>query len=126
MSTAADPVVEEGRDRLAVIDLEVYGLPGVLKAAYALTGRCYVHLQRREEKWIEIRLRGKRAGTDPDQEVREFFNQLLDERLREMLAKETAGIRDQLMAHALGRTSLVRPEGSRAQGEETSLNVAVR
>ncbi len=110
MSVSADPITTAGRDRLARIDLAVYGLEAVLKSAYRFTGRCYLHLQQAGPASVEVRMRPKRREDDPDLAVREFLNDLLDQRLRSLIAAETAGERNLILAHALSRTNLVRPD----------------
>jgi His-Xaa-Ser system protein HxsD len=107
---ASDPVSAAGHDRLATIDLSVYGMDAVLKSAYRFTGRCFVHLQRSGENTVELRMRPKRIEEDPDSAVRDFLNDLLEQRLRSMVAAETTSMRDLIMAHALSRTALIRPD----------------
>ncbi len=110
----ANPIVAEGRDRVARVDLAVYTLEVVLKSAYRFTGRCYLHLQQ-SGSVVEVRMRPKQEQVDPDVPVREFFNDLLDQRLRGVLASETAEVRNLIMAHALSRADLVRPELTTAE-----------
>jgi His-Xaa-Ser system protein HxsD len=106
----SDPIRTEGPDRLAQIDLSVYSLEAVLKSAYRFTGRCYVHLQHGNINTVEVRMRPKRKEDDPDLAVRNFLNDLLDQRMRGLIAAETAGERILIMAHALSRANLVRPD----------------
>jgi hypothetical protein len=40
----------------------------------------------------------------------EFCNEVLDQELREIIAEETVGIRDLLLAQAFSKTSLIDPE----------------
>jgi His-Xaa-Ser system protein HxsD len=121
---ATDYIEHEGCHRLARIDLSVYSLEVVLKSAYRFTDRCFVHLQRNSPNIVEARMRPKRPTDDPDAILREFFNDLLDQKLRAVVAGETAGIRDLIMAHALSRTNLVRPELETAEPAENLHHVA--
>lgn len=107
---ANDYVEHEAGQQLARIDLSIYGLDALLKSAYRFTDRCFIHLQRTSPNVVEVRMRPKSTTDEPDTILREFFNDLLDQKLREVVAAETAGIRDLIMAHALSKTNLVRPD----------------
>lgn len=122
---AADSVVAEGRDRLARIDESVYGLTAVLKSAYRATGRSYLHLQRGAGGVIEVRLRAKRPDDDSDAALREFLNDLIDQGCREIVARETQGTRDLIMAHALSRSNLISPGLESANPEEDPHGISV-
>lgn len=123
MSVDANPIFAEGRDRLARIDLKIYSLEAVLKSAYRFTGRCYLHLQQSGSA-VEVRMRPKQEQMDPDVPVREFLNDLLDQRLRSVLAEETAPVRNLIMAHALSRADLVRPDLTSAEPSADPSHVA--
>jgi len=107
-----------------VIDLSVYSLTAVLKASYKFTGRCFIHLQS-VAGGIELRIRPKRVDDDSDDALGEFLNELLDQSLREIVAADTAGIRDLVMAHALSRTSFIRPDLETAEPDQDPRNVSV-
>jgi His-Xaa-Ser system protein HxsD len=96
--------------RVVKVDTSVYGLTAVLKSGYQFTGRAYLHIQRTGEGELEIRLRPKQAGINPDDLAGEFLNDLIDQRLREIVAKETQAARDLILAHALSKTSLLHLE----------------
>ncbi|MEO6993960.1 MAG: His-Xaa-Ser system protein HxsD [Lacunisphaera sp.] len=106
----SDPIAVARRDRLTRIDLAVYGLDAVLKSAYRFTGRCFIHLQHADESTVEVRMRPKLENENPDTAIRDFLNDLIDQRLRSLLAAETAEVRNMIMAHALSRTTLIRPD----------------
>ena len=106
-----DFVHKDGDAFLVLIDLGVYGIASVLKAAYLFTDRCYVHLQYRTEQTVEARFRAKPGNsTSLDTLAREFCNELLDHALRARVAKETEGERNLILAHALSRHPLLNPE----------------
>ncbi|WP_043585817.1 His-Xaa-Ser system protein HxsD [Geminisphaera colitermitum] len=125
MTSPDDPITIEGRDRLACIDLTVYGMETVLAAAYALTGKCFLHLQTVDQHRLEIRLRTKRPEDDTDVCIREFFNNLIDQRLRKIVADETAKTRDLLMAHALSRVAFIRPDLEDSSPQEDPAYVSI-
>ena len=95
---------------LIEVDLEVYGLPALLKVAYKFTDRCFVHLQKRTERIVEVRLRAKESQVSLDVIAGEFCNEVLDQRLREIVARESEPIRNLVLAHALSRVGLANSE----------------
>jgi len=92
------------------VDTTVYGLVPVLKAAHRFTDKAYLHVQRLNERELEVRLRPQRPGTDSETLAGEFLNQLIEEKLREHIGRETQHSRDLILAHALSKTSLLNPE----------------
>lgn len=98
----------------AGVDLGIYGLEVVLKAVHHFTGRCHVHLERRpgDEERLDVRFRAKEAtfATSLETLAGEFFNELLDHRLRATVARESEPVRNLILAHALSGLTLVDPE----------------
>lgn len=97
----------EGAVRMVPVEEAVYGIDAVLKAAYWLTDRAYVHVQHGPPGKIELRIRPMLAGGDVDALAGEFLNNLLEQRLRETVAAETEKTRDLILGHALSKTTLV-------------------
>jgi His-Xaa-Ser system protein HxsD len=91
------------------IDLTVYSLESLLKTAYWYTGKCFLHLQHSSPEHVEVRFR-----TKPDMQItnlpEQFMNDLLDQTLRDKLAKETEAFRNLIVAHALSKTCLINSE----------------
>jgi His-Xaa-Ser system protein HxsD len=100
-------VAAQGSVRLLTLDVKVYSLEAILKTAYWFTERAFLHLQYRDAQTIEVRLRAKLAAVDPDEIAGNFLNDLIDQRLRELVAVETEKTRDLIIAHALSKTALV-------------------
>lgn len=100
----------EERTRSSLVDLSIYSREAVLKSAHRFTGTCFVQLNDVGVDQIEVHLRPKRAEDDSDKCLAEFLNDLLDQRLRTLVAEETSSTRDLIMAHALSRTVFVRPD----------------
>lgn len=100
----------DGPMRLVTVDTSIYSLKAVLKSAYSFTARAYLHLQYRDATVIEVRMRPKRATDDPESVVFDFLNDLIDQRLRDLIASETEQARDLILAHALSKTCLLAPE----------------
>lgn len=94
---------------LVRVDTSVYGLIPVLKAAHRFTDRAYLHIQRSDENELEVRLRPQRPGIESESLAGEFLNQLIEEKLRDHIGRETQRSRDLILAHALSKTSLLNP-----------------
>ena len=92
------------------VDLDVYGLPALLKVAYKFTDRCFVHVKRRTERIVEVRFRPKESQQQLDSIAGEFCNEVLDQRLREIVAQESEPVRNLVLAHALSRVGLANSE----------------
>lgn len=82
------------------VDPALYTEQAVFRAAYWLTDRHYVFLDR-EGGRIRVEIRNK-PGTSADLQLAcaDFCNALVDFRLRDIVAKETGGIREALVKHA--------------------------
>lgn len=90
------------------LDLRVYRLSAVQKAAYRLASKCTVMLGEVRDESLGMTLGfGPTTGEREALEVaRLFFQELLDQELREKVAEETAALRTLILAHAFSRTDL--------------------
>ena len=89
-----------------LLDTSVYSMTAIQKCAYLFTSRAFVVIQLKSEKLVEVQIRAK-SGQDNDTLVGEFLNEALDQNLRELIARETEGVRDLIITHALSKTSLL-------------------
>lgn len=96
------------RSRLE-IDLKVYTQEALLKSAYRFTARCFVEIREIRSDLAEVILIPKSIDHSSSL-AGDFLNDLLDQRLRSIIAHETAHIRDRIMAHALSQTNFLRPD----------------
>jgi His-Xaa-Ser system protein HxsD len=95
--------VAEGREVL--FDRQVYATEAVQKAAYRFIDRMAVNLQVTDthvrcEIFVDPEVRM------PDDVIREFQKEVLDQHLRLKIASETESIRHLILAHAFSRTGL--------------------
>ena len=104
-------------------DTGVYRLAAVKKAAYKFGGRCHVQIEMPTENRAKVTLRPKRAEDDIRFIGGEFQNEVLDQDLREVVAEETLGVRNLLLAQAFSATSLLDPHGETADDRDDPLNV---
>ncbi|RKH06109.1 His-Xaa-Ser system protein HxsD [Corallococcus sp. CA053C] len=105
----APPVFQEGCVRLT-LDLRVYRLSAVQKASYRFAERFTAILGAPEGHRLSVQClfrEGTRESEALDA-VRCFFQELLDQELREQVGDETRAIRALIIAQAFSRTDLIR------------------
>jgi His-Xaa-Ser system protein HxsD len=109
---------QDDQGLLMEVDLEVYGLPALLKVAYKFTNRCFVHLQHRRDRIVEVRFRPKERQVPLDLVAGEFCNELLDQRLRETISRESEPVRNLVLAHALSGVGLASLESEHGKNSD--------
>ena len=99
------------------VDKRIYSKEVLLKTAYSLTDKAYIHLEQDEEYWI-IHWDGKEGCQQTD--VRELENELIAQQIREELLEQTADIRKLLLARAFASTVIETVEDAEdvAPGKE--------
>lgn len=105
------------------IDGRAFRLSAIKKAAYRFGDRCFVTIETVDEKRVLITFQPKRADFAIDVLEGEFRNEVLDQDLREIVAEETEGVRNLLLAQAFSKTSLIDPESETARYEEDPLGI---
>lgn len=92
------------------IDLRSYRLAAVKKAGYRLADRCTAVLGTMDGNTLPLTLRFKRGATEPAarEAARLFFQELLDQELREQIAEETTSVRTLILAHAFSKVDLIK------------------
>ena len=101
------PVFRAGRVCF-VIDLRVYRLAAVQKTAYRLAARCTAVIGEIAGDSMSVELMFAETTSEARglEVAREFFQELLDQELREKIGAETAGLRNVILAHAYSRSGL--------------------
>ncbi|WP_342375182.1 His-Xaa-Ser system protein HxsD [Myxococcus stipitatus] len=96
----------------AVLDLRVYRLAAIQKSAYRFAERCTAVLGSPDADRIPVRFAFPPAITEQDalETVRLFFQELLDQELREQVGDETRALRALIVAQAFSRTDLIRQD----------------
>lgn len=100
----------DGRQIRVMIDLRSYRLSAVKKAGYRIAARCTLILGSPLEHDLPVTFTFK-PGTDgstANEAVRAYFQELLDQELRESVVEETAPLRALILAQAFSRTDLIR------------------
>lgn len=90
------------------IDLTVYSMASVLRAAYKLSDRCYALLTR-DADTITAFLVGKSADADVSECLGDLSNELVDQQLREHLEQRFMPLRTLITAHAFAEGDLLTP-----------------
>jgi His-Xaa-Ser system protein HxsD len=92
--------VERHADSMTLhIDSSLYPEEAVFRACYAFTDRCYMFLQRSAGE-LSVSFRRRRQSADLETVVGEFSNELINQRVRYSLARETRPIRELIVAQA--------------------------
>lgn len=94
----------------ATVSLRSYRLSAVKKAAYRVARSCTVVLGERKDESLPLSFHFREGVTEDAARasVRHFFDELLDQELREQIAEETAPLRTLIMAAAFSRVDLLR------------------
>src|SRR5688500_13877374 len=64
------------------VDLMLFGIDAIMRAAYKFTDRCIIHLQREATERLIVFMIGRSSSTDLSSMALEFNNELLDQQLR--------------------------------------------
>jgi His-Xaa-Ser system protein HxsD len=101
------PVFRAGRVCF-VVDLRVYRLAAVQGAAYRLAARCTAVLGEvaGDSMCVELMFAEMTSEARALEVAREFFQELLDQELRQKIGAETAPLRNAILAHAYSRSGL--------------------
>lgn len=101
------------------VSLNGYSLTALHKVAHRFTDRYYVHLNPVGEEspaQYLVRLQPKPSNAkdfgslDVENLAGEFANELLDQTLREEVARESEPVRNLILAHALSSADFLHPE----------------
>lgn len=99
-------------EHVEILSLSTYSLNAIKKACYKFSPEFSVKLEKVDEETIKVSFE---FNLKTDNEIRadlirQFHNELLDQDLREIVFKETEGVRNLILAHAFSKTTLIEPE----------------
>jgi His-Xaa-Ser system protein HxsD len=106
-----DPVLSFCDDGIKLrVDLQVYRLVAVQKTAYRLAERCTAMLGSPDSEVLPLTLLFRPGTVEREafETARAFFQELLDQELREKIAEETQPLRALILAHAFSKTGLIQ------------------
>ncbi|MBW8039509.1 MAG: His-Xaa-Ser system protein HxsD [Planctomycetes bacterium] len=83
------------------LDVKLYSRDAILNTTYRFTHKCYINLQKYEEKTALIVFSQKNENNrDIELLVKEFLNELIDQQLRVDINNETKDIRKMIISEA--------------------------
>jgi His-Xaa-Ser system protein HxsD len=82
------------------ISTALYGRDALFQTCYKFTDRCYLFLRQTAPDVVEIEFRARTDSTDLGRITGEFANELIDQRLRADIARETRVIREAIVTQA--------------------------
>lgn len=91
--------VEDGALVLRV-DRQLYSDEAIFRACYVFTDRCYLFLEQAGTDQLTVRFRRRNDGVDLTAILGDFENELINQRLRVSLARETSDIRKLIVTRA--------------------------
>jgi His-Xaa-Ser system protein HxsD len=93
------------------IDLTLFSIDAVMRAAYKFTDRCIVLLRRDSDPNTVIAfMAGRSPSTDVSSIALEFNNELLDQQLRCRLEEQFKDVRTLIVAQAFSEGNLIDPD----------------
>ena len=93
------------------IDLGVYSLECIKRAAYRLSDRFSTEIAIDQQiAHCKLIFSSNRAREFVELSVDAFRKELLDQDLREIVRRETEGVRNLILAHAFSKTGLIGDE----------------
>jgi len=110
---------------VVVFDAQVYHLSAIKKAAYKFESRFHTLIATRDDGSIEVVLKAKAPLDNLEHLAGEFCNEVLDQDLRELVAEQTEGVRNLLLAHAFSQTSFVGTELESADYHQDPLGIGI-
>jgi His-Xaa-Ser system protein HxsD len=112
--------VENQEERLE-FDLRVHSLLTIKKAAYRFADRWTADIQQVDDNHVWVILKPR---TRQPIDAAAFRCEVLDQDLRQIIAEETTGLRNILLAQAFSELSVVDPQGDSADFHDDPLGVA--
>lgn len=102
-------VARDGENMVLSVDTRIYSLDAIKKTAYKFAAVTSVVLEPNADGTVAVLFNfdGAHRKSDPDRVIADFCNELLDQDLRETIKRETAPIRNLILAHAFSRSSLI-------------------
>ena len=93
--------VEIGQDCLRLrVDTQLYQEEAIFRTCYIFTDRCYLFLRSEAPNELIVEFRLKKHAADLGRIVGDFGNELIDQRVRLELSRETRAIRELIVTQA--------------------------
>jgi His-Xaa-Ser system protein HxsD len=99
--------VEESADCLLLtVDTKLYSEEALFRTCYVFTDRCYLLLKPDGDNRVVVEFRKRRQSADLHVLIGEFANELIDQRVRADLSRDTRAIRELIVAQAFAEADL--------------------
>ncbi len=95
-----------------VVDLNLYSLIAVKKSCYKFTADCYIQMNSiaQDKLGLIFTFPADTSIETKDKLIADFYNELIDQDLRDIISKETEQVRNLILAEAFSKTSLLETE----------------
>src|SRR5215472_6731063 len=100
------PEKTEDREVVLLVEESIYSKDALLRTCYWFTDRCYLFISRPGPDQFSVRIRAKSRGLPLESISGEFQNALLDQQLRQDIDRETARLRELIVAKAFAEGDL--------------------
>lgn len=91
------------KEDVLIFDANVFSIDTVKRALYRFADRCSFDIQSKDNQIVVVL-----KGTSGDDLPTKIKNEVLDQDLRDTLARETANIRTLILANAFSNTGLIQ------------------
>ncbi|AOW57605.1 TPA: His-Xaa-Ser system protein HxsD [Legionella pneumophila] len=97
---------------IEVLNISTYSLNAIKKVCYQFSSTFSVKLEKIDEENVKVFFMFSEPLTSEkiDFIISSFYQALLDQDLREIVSRETEGVRNLILAHAFSKTTLIDPE----------------
>jgi His-Xaa-Ser system protein HxsD len=109
LSTDANPPGQESEVLRYCVNTALYSKEALFRACYQFTDRCYLFLEHSDNEAITVEFRKRSTSTDLQDILRAFANELINQRVRADLSRETQRIRELIVSQAFGDADLREP-----------------
>lgn len=82
------------------VSTDLYSKEAVFRACYQFTDRCFLFLELAADGAIVVEFRKRHPSADLTEVVGSFANELINQKVRADIARETQGIRELIVAQA--------------------------
>ena len=106
----SDPLATLSESTVGVaVDTTIYGEEALFRACYQFTEKCYLFLRREGDSTIVVEFRRRNHDAPLTEVAGAFCNELIDQRLRVSIARDTAKVRELIVRQAFAEASFDEP-----------------
>jgi His-Xaa-Ser system protein HxsD len=103
-------IASNGIDVLEVcVDTDLYTREALFRACYQFTERCFLYLRHGPGNSVVVEFRRRHPEADLADIAGSFANELINQRVRAGIARETQHLREMIVAHAFAPIDVPSP-----------------